>query len=863
MNTSRSEARWESLTIPTYAHPPERRLPVLFRRQGNIYPERLDDILGGAKRDVAYAALVLENEYLRLTIVPELGGKLWSVFDKSASQETLYVPDCIKPGLIAHPGAWIPGGMEFNFPIGHHPRTMRPIPCAILDPGPDQAAAVISQVCRRTGLRLTLHIRLRAGEARFHVDYEALNPTPLDHSWYQWTNVGMLANDDWQFLSKSRWFTAGGSIRRYPVGESGIDNSFFRNRDVCSDTFMVAHREDFGGCYDHGRKHGLAHVAPWRQMRGKKYFTWGRRYAECSDGAVFCDNGAHYVEIQFGPLETQMERAMLAAGQGFSYGETWIPFRGIGGFDWADRDLLFNVAAGAGWLYAAVPLRVRVAVNGQRAEHELRPAQPVRLAGHIKPGDTVELHVNGRLARAFRFPLVGRQEPGGAARARRQYGRGPAGSPRNAPEFLAAARRAALADTWADAVGYYRKSLALAPRQLPARFELADALWHTGDFDAGAAELRGLLKGTHAARARLKLAQRAVAEAAFRAPALAMPEGAARDLALAEQFAGYGGYEAAAALYRRLARSAGADPRVHYGLAICNREVRQNPARALQHARHALKLSGSARDYLVELGPMFIAAGRHREAMAFIRAAPPDVRQLSMVRKLLIQAWFELGEFARCQAMFREPGRLHSWEGDFLMADLFVLSATALAERALRNGDLAAAERWVRRAEHLPATLGTQHRALGYPGAGFWRGAVYERQGRPDDARRVWRATLTAWEDEREARMEYVDDVLGWQVNSFENVFLMGRCALCLGKGDLIRRALRFCRDSARRRNTSFLKGIAAELGGDFKAAAGYYRKHIALAPGCARLARLHLAAVSAGRRRGEPDNIIPDPGGK
>ncbi len=849
---SRSEARWETLTLPTYRHPPERSLPVLFRRLGNIYPERLDDILGGPKRPADYAALVLENEFLRLTLLPELGGKLWSAFDKSAGRETLYVPDCVKPGLIAHPGAWIPGGMEFNFPIGHHPRTMRPVPCAILDPGPREAAAVIGQVCRRTGLRLTLRVRLRAGEARFHIDYEAFNPTPLDHSWYQWTNVGMLATKDWQFISKARWFTAGGSIRPYPVGAAGIDNSFFRNRDVCSDTFMVAHREDFGGCYDHGRRHGLAHVAPWRQMRGKKYFTWGCRYAECEDGAVFCDNGAHYVEIQFGPLETQMERAMLAAGRGFSYGETWIPFRDLGGFEWADRELLFNVVDGAAWLYAAVPLTARVAVNGKAVERRLAPAAPTRLPLAVRPGDAVELRINGRLAHAFRFPLAGRQEPGGEARGRRQYGRPAPGRPRTAPALLAAARRAALADSWAAAAAQYRKSLALAPRQPRARLELADALWHTGDFAAGAAELRRLLGGALRREARRKLARRAEAEAAFRAPVESLPAGPARDLALAEQYAGYGGYAAAAALYRRLVRATPGEPRVHYGLALYDRDIRRDRASALRHARRALRLSGCARDVLVELGPLFIAAGRQREAIALIHAASPAVRRLSIVRKLLIQAWFELGEFETCQALFRKSGRLHSWEGDFLMADLFVLSAAALAERALRQGDLAAAERWVRRAGRLPASLGTRHRSLGYPGAGFWRGAVCERQGRPEAARRAWRAALESWEAERRARSEYADDVLGWQINSFESVYLMGLCALRLGEAGPIRRALRFCRDSAKRRQTPFLKGIAAELGGDLRAAAGHYRAQARATPGCARLARLHLAAVASGRRRGE-----------
>jgi tetratricopeptide (TPR) repeat protein len=615
---------------------------------------------------------------------------------------------------------------------------------------------------------------------------------------------------------------------------------------------MVAHREDFCGCYDHGRKHGLVHVSPWRQMRGKKYFTWGFHYPEYSDGTVFCDNGAHYVEIQFGPMETQMERAMLAAGQGLAYAETWIPFRATGGFDWADRSLLFNAGADGTWLYAAVPLRVRIAAGGKAIERDLKPAEPTRLGLKINPGAEVELCVNDKLARAFRFPLAGRQEPGGAARAERQYNPKPRGKPTRAPDFLQAAREAALADMWPQAIHYYRKSLELAPRQAQVRLELADALWHIGDFAAGAAELQRLLKGPLSDQAKLKLEQRALVEARFFAPVKALPEGPERDLALAEQFAGYGGNEAAAGIYRRLLRTARNNPRVHYGLAMYWQHACGKRLQGLRHARRALALSGYARDYVIELAPLFLSAHRYRELIGLVRRSAPAVQALSFVRKLLVQAWFELGEFGRCQAIFAAPEPIYSWEGEMGMADLFVLSAAALAERALLKNDLAAAARWARTAGRLPATIGIPHRYLEYPGYGYWQGAVLARQGKSEEARRVWRRTLEDWEKEHQAVAAYFNNVWGGKFVNPENAFLMGLCALRLGDAALLRRAREQFRQIKQKHGTPFFEGLLAELEGDFKTAAACYKKQIASAPHSSRLARLHLAAVAAGRRRGE-----------
>ncbi|NQT92333.1 MAG: DUF5107 domain-containing protein, partial [Lentisphaerae bacterium] len=223
-------ARRTPLSMPTYTREEARRLPNVF--QEYIYPETRDDLLGGPKQDVTYDSIVLENEHLRVTVVPEFGGKLFSMYDKNAGQETLYVPDVIKPGLIGRCGAWIPGGIEFNFPIGHHIRSMRPQPCSILESGPERACVLVERRCARTGMRMEARIALAAGEARCTIDYAVYNPTALSHRWGFWANVGVHADENWRFLGKADSYLASHIVHPFPIDESGCDTSWYGNRDL-------------------------------------------------------------------------------------------------------------------------------------------------------------------------------------------------------------------------------------------------------------------------------------------------------------------------------------------------------------------------------------------------------------------------------------------------------------------------------------------------------------------------------------------------------------------------------------------------------------------------------------------------------
>ncbi|GEM_PF-6952816 len=847
------------LAIPTYTRHPARRLPGLFR-QGweSLYPETRDDLLGGPRRVVRYRALVLENAHLRLTILPELGGKLWSVRDKHARADVLHVPDVVKPGLISRPGAWIPGGMEFNFPIGHHVAGMRPVPCEIIERGPAAAAVRTVYADARTGMRMTIGIRLAAGEARFTVECRLENPTALAHRWYQWTNVGVTCHDGWRFLTKSALYFTGGVIRRYPVNEHGVDISWYRNRDVATDSFMVGHREDFFGCYDYRRDGGIVHVAPWTDLAGKKYFTWGRSHQDFDSRRVFSEDGRDYAEIQTGPMESQMDYAVMPPGGSRRFESTWYPVRRIGGLEWADRRLAFAVRDGRLWLQATVPCHAAVTVGRRRFERRLSPGEPVRLPARVADGARIAIAIDGETAREFRHPLAGRQEPEAAVRRRltRAHLRRVDWDPKTAAGALDCARRVFKADNCPRAVGYYRKALSLRPGLHRARLELADALWHTGDFAGGVRELTRLTRTPLAGEARAALARRAEAEGFFLGPVLAMPAGFERDLALAERLAGYGGFEAAARVYRRLVRERPRSWRAHYGLALYFWQVRGDRTRAAAHADRALALRPDDRDLVLELAPLFLWARRPERAAALILAAPRAVRELSIFRKLLAAARFELGQFDACFAILSRRWIDH-WEGEHGHFDDYANAAAALAEAELAAGRPARALSWAELAGRYPPNLGVLWRRLHVVLAGYWRGAALEGLGRAAEARKVWRATLAAADRELEvdrrahgrATHQFATGELAW---------CYGMCALRLGDRRALRGVLgwfeRLRRDRLHYggRLSDFFAGVLAELRGDFPAARRHFRRHIA-ASAETRLARLHLAALVKGRRRGEP----------
>lgn len=331
----------ETVTIPTYPvgkanpHPP-------FQRKGywDVYPYPLLDQLSDKAEPRQYHALFLENPYLRVMVLPEVGGRVWSLYDKIAGRECLHQPPSIKPALIGLTGAWIAGGIEFNFPIGHRYTTHQPVWYALEPPREEgeKGTIWIGEICRRTRMMWMVGISLYPEKAFMETDIRLFNRTELKKRFYFWTNCAVSAHEEW------KWILPAASVRNwegdlsearatlpFPITDEGVDLSLYRSYDCASSVFAHDFRGGFFGGYDLREDAGLLHVADWRDVRGRKLFTWGT----ADDGAVWAerldDRGVPYVEIQVGRFEDQSIWHWIPPHSLECWQEAWYPIRGLAG----------------------------------------------------------------------------------------------------------------------------------------------------------------------------------------------------------------------------------------------------------------------------------------------------------------------------------------------------------------------------------------------------------------------------------------------------------------------------------------------------------------------------------------------------
>ena len=166
--TGRAARVWEAqLVLPTYELGPPDPNPAFADWQGRsrrpAYPYPILDNLTDRRVDKTYRAVCIENEYLRVTVLPELGGHLYAIFDKTANRDVLYTNHVVKYGLVAIRGAWVSGGIEWNFPDGHTVTTVSPVDYS-MQTGPDGSAAVtVGDTERIQRMQWAVTVRLYPG----------------------------------------------------------------------------------------------------------------------------------------------------------------------------------------------------------------------------------------------------------------------------------------------------------------------------------------------------------------------------------------------------------------------------------------------------------------------------------------------------------------------------------------------------------------------------------------------------------------------------------------------------------------------------------------------------------------------------
>lgn len=383
------ESREETLQLKTYVLGPEDPYPP-FQRRGywSIYPYSLMDDLGEEARVLPYRAFVLENEYLRVTVLPELGGHLYSAVDKATGEELFYCNHVVKPGLIALRGAWVSGGIEFNFPRGHSVTSLSPVDGRPTREDDGSAVIWVGDVEQVHRMAWAVGIRLRPGSSLIETEVRLANRTSLPHPYYFWANAAVPARDDMQFIYPATKARTWQGLVSWPIHE-GRDLSRYGAFRFSSDSFMLDSLEDFFGVYYQRRDFGLVHVANVHECFGKKYFTWGTAEGGRIWASALSDEDGPYCEIQSGRFVDQGTWRLMPPHHTEQWTEYWYPVKGIGGFAWANREAAVRICRREGRVECGVmvtrPLPgalVRVAA-GDRVLHEQRadpaPDRPLRL----------------------------------------------------------------------------------------------------------------------------------------------------------------------------------------------------------------------------------------------------------------------------------------------------------------------------------------------------------------------------------------------------------------------------------------------------------------------------------------------------
>jgi Tfp pilus assembly protein PilF len=325
---------WEGTTsIPTYLLGPEDPNPQFpLVNSHNIYPYTALDDLTDNREAKTYRAIYLENEYLKATILPQMDGRLYSLYDKVAKREVFYRNNVIKYGMVGLRGAWISGGVEFNFPNGHTTDTVSPVASRFLQNPDGSATVVVGDVDQVSGMHWEVALTLRPGVAHLEQHVTLFNATPLPGLYWWWANAAVPGTDDMQFIYPMRLTNPHShtEIWTFPMWKE-VNYTWYKDVHHATSLFGVDVHRPFFGAYYHNSDAGVIHVADYRQVPGKKTWTWGN----AGDGRIWIhlltDNDGQYCEIQAGRFQTQLSQEFIPPQKVESWTEYWYPVAGLGG----------------------------------------------------------------------------------------------------------------------------------------------------------------------------------------------------------------------------------------------------------------------------------------------------------------------------------------------------------------------------------------------------------------------------------------------------------------------------------------------------------------------------------------------------
>jgi len=402
---------------------------------GKVYPLPVIDRVATEACEREWKAVHLENEYLRLMILLEIGGRIHVGYDKRNSYDFFYRQNVIKPALVGLAGPWISGGVEFNWPQHHRPATFLPVEIAIERDADGSITVWCSDhdpISRMKGMH---GVCLRPGCAYIELKVRLYNRTWDTQTFLWWANAATRVHEHYQsFFPRDVSYVADhakraitefpcslGTYYGIPYGERALhgvpaeemprdfvpdgsyppnDLSWYANIPVPTSYMIVNSQGDFFGGYDHAARAGVVHVANHHIAPGKKQWTWGNHEFGYAWDRSLTDHDGPYIELMAGVYtNNQPDFSYLAPGETKTFSQFWYPIREIGLPDVANIHAALRVVSGdhAAHIRLAVTHEIRHArlrLSGRNLEASqwngtLRPENPDEITLPL-PGDSEE-----------------------------------------------------------------------------------------------------------------------------------------------------------------------------------------------------------------------------------------------------------------------------------------------------------------------------------------------------------------------------------------------------------------------------------------------------------------------------------------
>lgn len=353
----------EEIIIPTYEPGEPDKNPMFLEKRvyqgssGKVYPYPTTEKISHVKTDKIYKAVYLENQYIKVMILPELGGRIQRAYDKTNDYDFVYYNRVIKPALVGLTGPWISGGIEFNWPQHHRPTTHMPVDYLLRENNDGSKTLLVNDVDQMYGTKGIAEFTVYPDKAYIEIKGQLYNRTAIPQTFLWWANPAVPVNDNTQSIfppdvhsvmdhgkrDVSRFPIAKGIYYKHDYSE-GVDISRYKNIPVPTSYMAEKSDYDFVGGYDYKKEAGLLHVADHHFSPGKKQWTWGcKDFGKAWDRNLTDEDGP-YIELMTGVYtENQPDFAWLKPFEEKTFKQYFMPYKKVGAVKNATIHAAINV----------------------------------------------------------------------------------------------------------------------------------------------------------------------------------------------------------------------------------------------------------------------------------------------------------------------------------------------------------------------------------------------------------------------------------------------------------------------------------------------------------------------------------------